>query len=155
MQGNNTIVNCQFVFKCPRQWDELEITDDPDQKYCHQCNRFVYFARTQTDLSRLAQEAKCIAAYVVNIQEVSPKPLLGEPVWEEPGVNLYLEPIDHLNPAQLKAIQKIVQEELNLLQLRLRYSDGQRHLLAQNLSQSLQAEIVMLLSQLNIPYSLE
>ena len=32
------IRNCEFKFKCPKQWEALELTDREDQRHCHECN---------------------------------------------------------------------------------------------------------------------
>ena len=57
----NDIRNCEFRFKCPRQWDALKPTEDKDQRYCHECNQIVYFCHTAEELMIAIKEDRCVA----------------------------------------------------------------------------------------------
>lgn len=61
MKENVKIKNCLFAFKCPRLWDELEITANPDIKYCNVCDRGVYLAKDEHAFRVLAEYGKCVA----------------------------------------------------------------------------------------------
>jgi hypothetical protein len=57
----NKIINCEFVFKCPLKWENLEKTQNEDRKYCKSCQKNVYFAHSQSELNELARVGKCAA----------------------------------------------------------------------------------------------
>lgn len=58
------IRNCEFKFKCPRQWEALKPTDHEDQRYCNECNQIVYFCHTAEELMVAIQEDRCVAINV-------------------------------------------------------------------------------------------
>ncbi len=39
------IKNCEFVFKCPREWEQLQPTEMYDVKWCEMCWRKVHLLR--------------------------------------------------------------------------------------------------------------
>lgn len=55
------ITNCKLVFKCPKQWEELDITANQGIRFCHACDRGVYLAEDEETLSLLAALGKCVA----------------------------------------------------------------------------------------------
>lgn len=60
---NRKIVNCEFVFKCPQQWDKMDETETEDVRFCGECRRNVYFAEDEATLAKLSSERKCVAVY--------------------------------------------------------------------------------------------
>ena len=58
------IRNCEFKFKCPKLWDELELTDDANIRTCEECQRRVFFCRTASELKRAITDDKCIAVKI-------------------------------------------------------------------------------------------
>lgn len=60
----NDIRNCEFRFKCPKQWDALKPTDNEDQRYCNECNQIVYFCHTPDELMAAIQANRCVAIRV-------------------------------------------------------------------------------------------
>jgi hypothetical protein len=64
MDENNQILECDFAFKCPHQWENLRSLDHPDQRFCESCDRKVYFVRTRQELSVYQRQGHCIAANV-------------------------------------------------------------------------------------------
>jgi hypothetical protein len=55
------IRDCDFEFKCPRYWEQLQETPDSQIRFCGMCNKNVYLCRTQKDLERFAGEKICVA----------------------------------------------------------------------------------------------
>lgn len=64
MDQNNQILECDFAFKCPQQWDNLTPLDHPDQRFCESCDREVFFVRTRQQLAVYQKQGHCIAADV-------------------------------------------------------------------------------------------
>lgn len=58
-------IECQFTFQCPRLWQRLEPTMEPNVRYCLECRRDVYLARTEQDLRRLSEQGRCLAVPVL------------------------------------------------------------------------------------------
>ncbi|MBC7795343.1 MAG: hypothetical protein H7Z37_00560, partial [Pyrinomonadaceae bacterium] len=52
---------CEFVFKCPLEWKNLQKTDNPLVRFCSSCERDVYYAKDSIDANRLAIFGKCVA----------------------------------------------------------------------------------------------
>jgi predicted amidophosphoribosyltransferase len=48
-------------FVCPRTWEGLQPTADPDIRHCAQCNQDVHLCRTDVEAFRHARAAHCIA----------------------------------------------------------------------------------------------
>jgi hypothetical protein len=57
----NEIRNCEFKFKCPKEWKSLQLTDQEDQRYCDECNQIVYFCRTGKQLMAAIKADRCVA----------------------------------------------------------------------------------------------
>jgi hypothetical protein len=64
MAENNQILECDFAFKCPQQWENLRSLDHPDKRFCESCDRAVYFVRTRQELAVYRKQGHCIAANV-------------------------------------------------------------------------------------------
>lgn len=64
MVAKSVIHECDFKFKCPMYWEELLILDDPDRRYCNECQREVFYIRTREELEEQRQLGHCIAASV-------------------------------------------------------------------------------------------
>jgi hypothetical protein len=88
------IINCDFEYKCPLQWENLPKSDSSNVRFCSSCEKNVYFAHSQNELENLAKAGKCVAFNPTNdkyiFQEVpplmgmvappEPPPLMGLPV---------------------------------------------------------------------------
>lgn len=80
MRTDRTIRSCavRMKFKCPSTWEGLQPTADSDIRHCAQCNRDVYFCRTDEETLRHAREGHCIAREEPHSDEM-PLLVLGEP----------------------------------------------------------------------------
>lgn len=85
MRTERTIRKCplRMKFTCPRTWQELRPTTDEGVRHCAQCDRDVYFCRTDEETLRHAREGHCIARDAPHPGEL-PMLELGEP--ESPSV---------------------------------------------------------------------
>jgi hypothetical protein len=61
----STVQNCDRVFRirCPKQWADLDLTDDPKTRWCAVCERKVTFCLTDADVERLSLAGECVAYY--------------------------------------------------------------------------------------------
>jgi uncharacterized protein (TIGR02996 family) len=71
--------NCdiQFELACPKQWDALQPTASPKQRYCGACKRNVHYADTVFEAASLAVAGHCVAVDVA--QRRSPNDLRPRP----------------------------------------------------------------------------
>jgi len=65
----NEIRNCEFRFKCPKEWNGLKPTDNHDQRYCSACNQIVYFCHTANELMAAIQADHCVAVRVAHAKD--------------------------------------------------------------------------------------
>jgi hypothetical protein len=57
------IKNC-FKFKCPKDWEKLDQTDDLGIRYCSSCQKNVYFSKDEAMALDYAKQGKCVAIRV-------------------------------------------------------------------------------------------
>lgn len=58
-----TIENCEFSFKCPRHWEDLESTDKEDKRYCINCEREVFLVESKILFEAHARLGHCVAVH--------------------------------------------------------------------------------------------
>ena len=83
----NVIRNCEFRFKCPKQWASLEATQNEKERFCSQCQRLVYHCKTPEELQLAINKNRCVAVQLVDYPPVSygigrsetPTMMVGEP----------------------------------------------------------------------------
>ncbi|MBW4546148.1 MAG: hypothetical protein KME25_17130 [Symplocastrum torsivum CPER-KK1] len=131
MNKIEAILNCNFSFKCPNKCDQLELTADASRRFCKSCERSVYFLNSNEELKKAYMNGLCVAAYIFDPVIAEPVLLLGEP--ESLSCHIYLEPTISLSVEQLKFLQSIVEEEMNLLQVRRRFATGEREIVRLNI----------------------
>lgn len=64
MAKRREIQECDFAFKCPKQWDDLRGGDDPDKRYCETCERDVHFVSSRIEFEVALKLGRCVAAEV-------------------------------------------------------------------------------------------
>ena len=61
----NLISNCEFKFKCPKQWDDLEKPEHPRAldltRRCNECHKLVWKADTEEQLAEHILHDRCVA----------------------------------------------------------------------------------------------
>jgi hypothetical protein len=104
----------EFLFRCSRQWDELEATEDSSVRFCTECDQNVYYIGTGSHAERGSVEFTCIAAKIGTRENPKGVVFVGQP---EPvqsslpranrGANhvIYFGPISGLTPYQLETIK--------------------------------------------------
>jgi hypothetical protein len=72
MKTNLTIRNCppEFRFVCPKNWDNLALTDIDDVRHCDQCSRNVYFCVSDEETIAHAKAGRCIAREIPDSTEL-------------------------------------------------------------------------------------
>jgi hypothetical protein len=63
MITQSPIANCtvQFRFECPKLWENLDPTADPDIRFCHTCRKDIYRCHTMEQVYQHALDGDCIA----------------------------------------------------------------------------------------------
>lgn len=74
IEDNITIRNCIFSFKCEMNWEKLNETDVDNIKFCSNCQKEVYFCRTDEELVEAVKRNKCVGIFKPFTYEV----MLGE-----------------------------------------------------------------------------
>ena len=73
-------IACETVnweFKCPRQWQDLQATNNPSIRFCVHCEKSVYYCANVEELNTFARQGKCIA------WSNKPMDVLGETEYED------------------------------------------------------------------------
>jgi hypothetical protein len=80
MRTERTIRKCsvRMKFVCPRTWQALLPTAEPDVRHCAHCKQDVYFCRTDEETLRHARAGHCIAREEPRSDEL-PALVLGTP----------------------------------------------------------------------------
>lgn len=81
-----SIENC-WAFRCPQQWAALQLTDDPEVRFCPVCQQSVYLCTSDRDFLERAQQGHCVAVPMLPPTATNgppltliPRPLLGMPL---------------------------------------------------------------------------
>lgn len=63
MRTERTVRNCavRMKFVCPKTWDELQPTTEPNVRHCPQCDESVYYCATDAETIAHARAGHCIA----------------------------------------------------------------------------------------------
>lgn len=80
------IKNCEFVFNCPREWEQLQPTEMYDVKWCEMCWRKVHLCDDDFLLELHTKAENCVAVFDPSGKEH----YLGGPV-------IAYQPVDQLN----------------------------------------------------------
>jgi uncharacterized protein (TIGR02996 family) len=54
-------LNLKFAFECPKQWDQLQPTENSNARFCDVCNKLVHYCRTIREAREHANRGECIA----------------------------------------------------------------------------------------------
>lgn len=55
------IIRCEFKFRCPLRWDDLEKLSNEKVRFCNVCQKDVHFADNQSEFNDLAGQGICVA----------------------------------------------------------------------------------------------
>lgn len=56
-----SIRNCRFAYRCGKNWSNLATTENPDIRYCGDCQREVVFCHTDAELASSIALNRCVA----------------------------------------------------------------------------------------------
>ena len=70
------IADCEFEFKCPKNWYRLRSTSNPAQRYCGSCRCTVHFCTNQVELDAASALGLCVAIEAP-LQKIKLPPLMG------------------------------------------------------------------------------
>lgn len=78
--ATRTVRRCGIGFRvrCPRKWESLEPTTDPDIRHCHACSEQVYLCRSDEETLSHAIANHCIAREEPDDSEM-PAMIIGRP----------------------------------------------------------------------------
>jgi uncharacterized protein (TIGR02996 family) len=84
MMSQSRIERCpvDFKFKCPKQWDRLQPTDDLRVRCCDACQQSVHYCKTIKEAVGHARQGHCVA-----VDAGVPRPLY---LWGRPGPSVRL-----------------------------------------------------------------
>ncbi len=57
----NSIINCEFEYKCDFDWDLLSKTKDPQIRFCNQCKKQVKLCLSNDEIDLAWETGTCIA----------------------------------------------------------------------------------------------
>ena len=72
------VVECVFHYQCPRRWENLVPTGNPDVRHCGQCDRDVYFCDDKESFMAHVGAGHCIATLLTDGQGPG-QVIVGEP----------------------------------------------------------------------------
>jgi sulfur relay (sulfurtransferase) complex TusBCD TusD component (DsrE family) len=61
IDGELTIRNCAFAFKCTAKWQDLTKTSNVLINFCEDCQREVYFCENDDELANAVRLNRCVA----------------------------------------------------------------------------------------------
>ena len=76
LPANGVIKDCEFEFKCPKNWYALRSTSNAAQRYCGSCKRTVHFCTNQAELDAASAMGLCVAIEAPT-QRIKLPPLMG------------------------------------------------------------------------------
>lgn len=77
MKEQSFIQNCDFSFRCPLDWDELEDTADPDRRFCQTCQQQVRYITSDSELETARFKGYCVAMKLVGSQQQLQSKMMG------------------------------------------------------------------------------
>lgn len=60
---NQTFINCDFEYECPKDWFGLEPTNKTSIKHCKECKKDVHLCMNQEELDYAITEKHCVAYF--------------------------------------------------------------------------------------------
>ncbi len=118
---------------CPMLWENLAPTATAGIRQCDNCSQHYVLQETQDAEQPFFPGMPSYADFVGGLDQLASHHMaLGYPFDDTPAIEIYLEPVTSLTFAQLRLIRDIARDTLNMLQLREKYCDQQRHLLIEN-----------------------
>ncbi len=61
MENDLDISDIKFTFRCDKRWEDLQVTNNDDVRFCHECNYQVHSIVERLDLRKLELGEECFA----------------------------------------------------------------------------------------------
>jgi hypothetical protein len=61
MKDDLDLSDIKFTFRCDKQWEDLQVTDNNDVRFCNECNYHVHSIVDRLDLKKLELGEECFA----------------------------------------------------------------------------------------------
>jgi hypothetical protein len=61
MKDDLNLTDIKFTFRCQKQWEDLQVTDNHDVRFCNECNYHVHSIVDRLDLKKLELGEECFA----------------------------------------------------------------------------------------------
>jgi hypothetical protein len=61
MKDDLDLSDIKFTFRCDKRWDDLQVTDNNDVRFCNECNYHVHSIVDRLDLKKLELGEECFA----------------------------------------------------------------------------------------------
>ena len=90
-EGNDLLEGCEWIYRCPLSFDQLERGSDDNVRYCNVCSKNVYNVTTEQDLQQKVNGGHCVA---INSPTAS---LLTDFKYPVMGSMVYIPEIDPLD----------------------------------------------------------
>ena len=74
-----SIRNCRFAYRCAKNWTHLATTENPDIRYCADCQREVVFCHTDAELTSSIVLNRCVAISLKERLNKNRRVLMGVP----------------------------------------------------------------------------
>lgn len=62
-EGISVIRYCPMKYECPKKWETLNETENPDVRHCDTCGKDVTLARTDNQLAELMAARACVSYF--------------------------------------------------------------------------------------------
>jgi hypothetical protein len=82
MLAESRVENCDFAFRCPQKWHQLELTADTRVRHCESCRKDVHYCTTINEARAHAQRGRCVAINIAVSRRPGDLPSSGEFVGE-------------------------------------------------------------------------
>ena len=57
----------KFTFRCQKKWEDLQITDNHEMRFCNECNYHVHSIVNSLDLKKLDSGEECFAVKDIQV----------------------------------------------------------------------------------------
>ncbi|NHZ41264.1 hypothetical protein [Massilia aquatica] len=54
-------ITCNFKFKCPQEWSQLDATETDGVRFCTSCDSKVYLVTSSAEVEQHARDNRCVA----------------------------------------------------------------------------------------------
>jgi len=74
---------CTFRFVCDKSWNDLELTESRDKRFCKDCERFVFLCENYPQLQACGARGDCVCYLPSDRLDAYVGDLLPPHLWEQ------------------------------------------------------------------------